>query len=355
MEQVLIAMKPPASLIQRAPPMTELEVISRASFKEVITSVELVDLNCDGQINPVISTISGDVIAYEVDKGADPELNEIARVSGLPPLAAFGVGDVIGNGTPDFVIGGLDNILRVLVYMDGEFSVKATTPLGSLPTAVTVLNVLSDDRSEVVVATTDKHLRCYGWYDVALDKLADKVLDKPVFSIQPLHARGIPFSRFVFGDDSGYLFTYQYADDRLHERAKIKAGGEVGLVASGDMTKDGNSEVVTVSDGRNLTLFGMVKGTMEKFDIVKAPKPVTSIRIGNFWENGSGQIVSSHTNSAITVLGFVGRRIVEGTSLKTSKKSTDSHLAIGDVNGDGHPELVQAVGTDVYLIDVLEE
>ena len=55
------------------------------------------------------------------------------------------------------------------------------------------------------------------------------------------------------------------------------------------------------------------------------------------------------------MLGFVGRRIVEGTSLKTSKKSTESHLAIGDIDGDDHPELVQAVGTDVYLIDVLED
>jgi hypothetical protein len=239
--------------------------------------------------------------------------------------------------------------------MDGALSVKATTPLGSLPTAVVVLNVLSDDRSEVIAATTDGRLRCYGWYDVVLDKLADKVLERPVFSIQPLNSKGLPYSRFVFGDDSGHLYVYQYADDRLHERAKISAGGEISLVASGDMTKDGNSEVITVSDGRNLTLFGIVKGAMEKHDSVKAPKPVTSIKIGNFWDNGNGQIISSHSNSTITVLGFVGRRIVEDTSIKTSRKSTDSHVAIGDIDGDSSPELVQAVGSDLYLIDVLDE
>ncbi|MFW9787598.1 MAG: hypothetical protein ACFFE2_02240 [Candidatus Thorarchaeota archaeon] len=335
--------------------MTNLEVISKLSFKEVITSVELVDLSGDGKTNPVISNLNGDVIVYQIEEGANPEANEIGRVSGLPPLAAMGIGDVIGNGKPDFVIGGLDNILRVLVHMDEELRVMATTPLGSLPTAVVVLNVLNDDRSEVIAATTDGNLRCYGWYDVALDKLAHKVLERPVFSIQPLHSKGLPYSRFVFGDDSGYLFVYQYADDRLHERAKISAGGEIGLVATGDMTQDGNSEVVTVSDGRNLTLFGIVKGAMERHDTVKAPKPVTSIRIGNFWDNGDGQIVSSHSNSTITVLGFVGRRIIEDSSLKTSRKSTDSHLAIGDIDGDSRPELVQAVGSDLYLIDVLEE
>jgi len=335
--------------------MTKLEVISKVSFKEVITSVELVDLSGDGKANPVVSTLNGDVIVYDIEEGANTEVCEIGRVSDLPPLAAMGIGDVIGNGKPDFVIGGLDNILRVLVHMDDEISVKATTPLGSLPTAVVVLNVLSDDRSEVVVATTDGNLRCYGWYDVALDKLAHKVLERPIFSIQPLHSKGLPYSRFVFGDDSGHLFVYQYADDRLHERVKISAGGEISLVASGDMTKDGNSEVITVSDGRNLSLFGIVKGTMEKHDSVKAPKPVTSIKIGNFWENGNGQIISSHSNSTITVLGFVGRRIVEDTSLKTSRKSTDSHVAIGDIDGDSRPELVQAAGSDLYLIDVVEE
>ncbi|MHA2396111.1 MAG: hypothetical protein ACXAC0_05355 [Candidatus Thorarchaeota archaeon] len=287
--------------------MTNLEVISKVSFKEVITSVELVDLSGDGRANPVVTTLGGDLIAYDIEGDSNPQATEIGRVSGLPPLAAIGVGDVIGNGKPDFVIGGLDNILRVLVHMDGELSVKATTPLGSLPTAVVVLNVLSDDRSEVVVATTDGNLRCYGWYDVALDKLAHHVLERPIFSIQPLHSKGLPYSRFVFGDDSGHLFVYQYADDRLHERherAKISAGGEVGLVATGDMTKDGNSEIITVSDGRNLNLFGIVKGALEKHDSVKAPKPVTSIKIGNFWDNGNGQIVSSHSNSTITVLGF---------------------------------------------------
>ncbi len=335
--------------------MTKLEVISKVSFKEVITSVEIVNFSKEKKANPVVSTLNGDVIVYEIEGDGSGQVNEIGRVSGLPPLAAMGIGDVIGNGTPDFIIGGLDNILRVLVYMDGELSVKATTPLGSLPSAVAALNVLSDDRSEVVVATTDGHLRCYGWYDVALDKLADKMLERPIFSIQPLHSRGLPYSRFVFGDDSGYLFVYQYADDRLHERAKISVGGEVSLVATGDMTQDGNSEVLTVTNGRNLSLFGIVKGTLEKYDSVKAPKAVTSIKIGKFWDNGNGQVISSHSNSTITVLGFAGNRLIEDTSIKTSRKSTESHIAIGDVDGNSRLELVQAVGSDLYLVEVLDE
>lgn len=335
--------------------MTELEVVAKVPFKEVITSVNLVDMSSDGKANLVISTLNGDVRVYDFLGDGSAEMDEISRVSDLPPLAAMGVGDVIGNGKPDFVFGGLDNILRVICYMDGKLSVKATTPLGSLPTAVGVMNVLDDDRAEVVVATTDGILRCYGWFDIALDKLAHQVLERPIFSMQPLTSKGLPYSRFVFGDDSGHLFVYQYADDRLHERAKISVSGEVSLVASGDMTNDGNSEIMTVSDGRKLTLFGIVKGAMERFDSVKAPKHVTSLMIGKYWNNGDGQILASHSNSNITVLSLVGNRIIENTSLKTKRKSVESHICLGDIDGDSKLEIVQAVGTDLYLIKVQED
>ncbi len=335
--------------------MTKLEVLAKVPFKEVITSVDLVDMTSDGKANPVVSTLNGDIRIYDYQDDGEHRLEQIGLVSDLPPLAAMGIGDVLGNGVPDFVVGGLDNNLRVIAYMEGKLDVKATTPLGSLPTAIGVLNVLSDDRAEVVVATSDGNLRCYGWYDIALDKLAHKVLERPIFSMQPLMSKGFPFSRFVFGDDSGYLYVYQYADDRLHERAKLSVGGEVTLVASGDMTRDGNSEVMTVSEGRKLTLFGIVKGAMERFDSVKAPKHVTSLKIGKFWKNGNGQIVASHANSTITVLSLVGNRIIEDTSLKTKGKSVESHISLGDIVGDSNFEIVQTVGTDLFMIKVAEE
>ncbi|MFW9925793.1 MAG: hypothetical protein ACFFDM_03385 [Candidatus Thorarchaeota archaeon] len=335
--------------------MTKLEVLAKVPFKEVITSIDLVDMTSDGKANPVISTLNGDVRIYDYRDNEKTKLVQIGLVSDLPPHAAIGIGDVIGNGVPDFVVGGLDNNLRVISYMDGKLEVKATTPLGSLPTAIGVVNVLSDDRAEVVVATTDGNLRCYGWYDIALDKLAHKVLERPIFSMQPLMSKGLPYSRFVFGDDSGQLFVYQYADDRLHERARISVGGEITLVASGDMTQDGNSEVMTVSEGRKLTLFGINKGALERIDSVKAPKNVTSIRIGKFWNNGNGQIIASHANSTITVLSLVGNRIIEDTSLKTKGKSVESHISLGDVVGDSNHEIIQTVGTDLYLIKVLVE
>lgn len=337
--------------------MPSLDIFSKTAFKEVITSVELVDLNNDGKANIILTTLNGDVRVYDFHRDEKKPLDELCRIGDLPPLAAIGVGDVTGDGVPDFVMGGLDNTMRVLVYLDGTISVKASTPLGSLPTAVAVLNVLNDERAEVIVSTNDGSLRCYGWYDVALDKLAHQVLDRPVFSIWPLMTRGMPYSRFVFGDDSGYFFVYQYADDRLHERGKISVGGEIGLISTGDVTEDHNSEVMTVSDNRTLSLYGFVKGSIEKIDSIRAPNAVNAIRMGLFWdlEPARGQILVSHANSNIAMLSVVGRRLTEEASIKTAKKSTESSISVGDVDGDSRNEIVQAVGNNLYIIDFKDD
>jgi len=337
--------------------MPEFNIISKVTFKEVITSVEIAKLAKDQTASLIITTLNGDVRVYDFTREEKNPLTERCRIGDLPPLAAIGVGDVTGDGLLDFVMAGLDNVMRVLVYMDDEISVKATTPLGSLPTAITVLNVLDDERSEVIVSTNDGSLRCYGWYDVALDKLAHKVLERPIFSLQPLQTVGMPYSRFIFGDDSGYLFVYQYADDRLHERAKISVGGEVSLVATGDITDDKNSEILAISNGRSLNLFSVSKGSLEKIDAIKAPNPVSAVRMGQFWvlDPTRGQIVVSHANSSIALLTVVGRRIIEDAVIKTEKKSTESLIAIGDIDGDSRDEIVQAVGNNLHILDFKED
>ncbi|TFG33692.1 hypothetical protein EU527_07345 [Candidatus Thorarchaeota archaeon] len=337
--------------------MPEFNVVSKVNFKEVITSVETVDLSGEGKASLIITTLNGDVRVYDFDREEKEPLNERCSIGNLPPLAAIGVGDVTGDGVLDFVMAGLDNVMRVLVYMDNTISVKATTPLGSLPTAIAVLNVLDDESAEVMVSTNDGSLRCYGWYDVALDKLAHKVLERPIFSLQPLKTVGMPYSRFVFGDDSGYLFVYQYADDRLHERGKISIGGEISLVATGDITEDKNSEILTVSNERGLNLHGVVKGSLERIDSIKAPNSVSAIRMGQFWNlsPARGQILVSHANSSIALLTVVGRRIIEEAVIKTEKKSTESLISIGDIDGDSRNEIVQAVGNNLYILDFINE
>ncbi len=331
--------------------MTQLQVVAEDSLTDVVASVGLADLTNDGKDNIVVATMNGEVILLACESG--PELVEVARVSEFPPVSAMDTGDVIGSGSNQIVVGCQDNALRILGYKDGAITTHGELPLGTLPTAVCVVNVSGSPAAEVIVATDDHALRCYSWFDIALDKLAHKVVDRPVFSMQALYADSIPYGRVVFGDDSEHVYVFQYADDRLHEVARAKVKGEVQHVATGRLSGGHTDDVLVVSDGRNLSYWRFRHSELERLDSVRAPSAITSLAVGPFVA-GSGpemQILASHDNSLLALLASVSNRIVELTSIKTAKKSVESLVATGDITGTGVTHIVQAVGRNIYLLE----
>ncbi len=332
--------------------MTELTVTAEISLEDAIASLRLADLTGDGRANIVLTTMSGSLVVYDYD--GDARITRVAESGDLPPVAAMDYGDVLGTGENELVIGCIDNLLRIVKIVDGAMEIKGTTPLGTLPTAICVVNVVDDSSAEVVVATEDRALRCYGWFDVALDKLAHKVVDRPVFSIHKLQAEGVPYSRIIFGDDSEHIYLYQYADDRLHERARAKVRGEVQHVATGNLTESRTNDIIVCSDANILSLWRVEHSELERVDSVRAPSSITSICVGAFMEaeESQEQIVTSHANSAIALLTLTANRLVEVASTKTAEKSLESLVASGDLRGDGTVNIVQAVGKRLLILDL---
>ncbi|UCE11357.1 MAG: hypothetical protein JSW61_05335 [Candidatus Thorarchaeota archaeon] len=337
--------------------MHDLEVTSEIALKEAIMSIEISSLSDDDNEKLVLTTINGDVRVYDYVSGDKNPLQEVCVTSGFPPVSTLALGDVTGNGVTDFILGCMDNTMRTVVLSEGELEEISSTPLGGLPTAICALNVLDDDAAEVVVASNDGALRCYQWFDVVLDKLAHKVLEHPVFSIRPLSTRGVSYSRFVFGDESGNLYVYQYADDRLHERTRVKLQGDVNLVATGNILDDRNDEILTVSDGRRLTLLTLDQGGISVLDRIRAPSPITSVRLGVLQsdESSEGLIISCQGNSKVTIFSFEENQMKEQASIKTAKKSVEAQIAMGDLSGDGSAEIVQAVRNSIYVMSLVEE
>ena len=330
----------------------KLNVVSEHSFKEGITSLELADLTKDGKAELVLATMEGDLRILRI--GA--ELEEIAKVSCNAPVATLGLGDLVGDDLPELVVGSMDNKLSVIAFEEGALQIKDSTPLGTLPTAVMATNVLGNTSAEVIIATNDSALRCYGWFDGFLDKLAHKVLDRPTFSMKPIRTKGVPYNRFIFGDDSEHLYIYQYQDDRLHERAKTKISGEVQLVAAGKITKGYTDQVVTVSDAKKISLWSLEQGGFELISSAKASDAVTSLCLGKFYKSDSkGQILASQGDSSIRILDFDGEKISQVCTMKTAKKSVESKITYGDINGNGAVELIQAVGNTIYVIEIVKE
>jgi hypothetical protein len=331
----------------------KLNVVSEYSFKDGITSLELADLTKDGMTELILATMDGDVRIFRIGT----ELEEIAKVSCEAPVATLGLGDLVGNNIPELVVGSMNNKLLVIAFEDGNLNVKDSTPLGTLPTAVMVTNVLGDTSSEVIIATNDSALRCYGWFEGFLDKLAHKVLERPTFSMRPIRTKGVPYNRFIFGDDSEHLYIYQYQDDRLHERAKTKINGEVQLVASGKITKGYTDQVVSITDAKKISLWNVEQTGFELLASAKASDAVTSLCVGKFYKSDTskGQIIASQGDSSIRILDYDGENIEQVCTVKTARKSVESKVTFGDINGDGAIEVVQAVSNTIHIIDILNE
>ncbi len=337
--------------------MPSMNLITSHSLKEMVTNLEVMDVTGDGKDNIVLATVSGSLRVYDY-VGGNNVVKELFRMTDLVPISSFGIGDVTGNGTPDFVVGGLDNTLRVVSIGKKSLEVKSNAMLGNLPISLVVANVLNDGKEEVVVATNDNALRCYGWYDTFLDKLAHKVVKRPVFSMKPLRSEGTSYTRFVFGDDSETLYIYQYADDRLHEIANAKVSGEVNLVATGRVTGRRSDDVVIASSEKTITLFEVEQKSVSTRARIRAPGSISSMKVGEMLIDGArsqGQVLVSLANSKLSMLSVEGREFFEDASIKTASKSADSLVAYGDLSGDGNKEIVQAVGNKLFFVAIESE
>lgn len=334
--------------------MMKLNVDMAIPLKEAVTSIDAFDIDGDGADEIILTTIGGDIRVLAQDDNSETGVREITRLEGLPPVALAGRGCVLEAGKTDFILAGLDNSLYVISYREGRLSPEGAFPLGILPTALCVTNVMGDGRDEVIVATNDKALRCYGWYDEGLDKLAHKVVDYPVFSIYPFKSKSVPYSRFVLGDESKNLYVYQYADDRLHEASKISTKGAITLVTCGIVTAGRVDEVLGISDGVYMTLYNSDQGSLHVIDNLRAPGRITSARIGRVTDKSQspGQIVLSQGNSNIGVISLDGKRLNPTANLRTCNKTAESHIALGCPQGDNLDRILQAVGPTIYVVSV---
>ncbi len=336
------------------PIMVRLSIESVISFKEAITALEILSASPKRRDYVVFTTVNGDVRVLSIDPSSPDGMNEIAHLDGLPPACLLSVGHIAGIESQDIVYGALDNTLRLITLSKDELVLKTTCPLGSLPTAVCVANLLDDPKDEVVVATNDKSLRCYGWFDNDLDKLAHKMLEHPISSIRPVGAEGSTYSRVVFGDESGHLFIYQYADDRFHERLRLDIKGAVTVVERGRVTGGKVDDILAVTDEKNINLLGLGRTDIKLYDSLRASSQITGMRVGRIYDTDSPQpqILVCHSNSNIGVMNVDGRRLVPVTSIKTEKRAGGALAVLGDVYGDGTMHIVQAVGSALYLVSV---
>ena len=136
-----------------------------------------------------------------------------------------------------------------------------------------------------------------------------------------------------------------------------------GNIAAGDINNDGKTDlVVACSQTRSLTLFkGRGNG---QFDVTAGsplllPYPPHEIVIGDMNNDGhTDLIIGSHDSYGIMILPGDGKGnfTVSPDSSVTMKEGNHPHthgLGIGDLNGDGYPDIVTANSSDNDIAVVL--
>jgi hypothetical protein len=215
------------------------------------------------------------------------------------------VGDLNGDGKPDIVTANAsaDSVSVLLGNGDGTFQAKQDYPTGFGSLSVAVADVNGDGKLDLVVGN-----------------------DNGVASV-------------LLGNGDG---TFQAEKEYV-------AGG--GRAAVGDVNGDGRPDIVTTGRGGVSVLLGNGDGTFQaKHDYATGGANPISVAIGDVNGDGEPDIVTATWNSYLYYgAGLVSVLLGNGDGTFQSPRDyvtgpQPESVVIGDLNGDGRPDIVTANG-----------
>jgi hypothetical protein len=277
-------------------------------------AVAVADLNGDGRPNLIVANYDDNTVSVLLGNDDGTFQPQHTFMVGSHPVAVA-VADVNGDGNPDLVVTNAgDNTVTVLLGNgQGSFGQQQTFPAGTNPDSVAVADVNSDGKPDLIVA--------------------DKV-DGMVSVLANQSTQGASVLTFA-------------------PRQTFTVGANPVSVAVADLTGDGQPDLIVANQGdnatpgsvsvlRNSSGSGMLSfATQQTFTVGLSP---TSVAVADV--NGDGNldlIVANQDDSTVSVLLGNGSGS-SGVSFQPQRSFATgvfpAAVAVGDVNGDGKPDLV---------------
>jgi hypothetical protein len=334
-------------------------------------SVAIGDLNGDGKLDLVTASLDSNKVTVLVGNGHGSFQRSADFPTGSEPFCVA-IGDLDGDGKPDLVTanaGGNSPVSVLLAIGNGAFAPAAPYGTGEAY-SVAIGDVDGDLRPDLVTANAPLN---------TVSVLQGN--GKGVFSTLATYATGaVPFS-VAIGDFNGdtrpdlVTANYSYYSYTATVTVLLGSGGgffedrkDYGMettpisVAIGDMNGDGKLDLVTADPGYSYpflnssvsVLLGIGDGrfpTREDYGTGDSP---WSVAIGDLNGDGKLDLVtanSSYGSDSVSVLLGHGNGTFDGQMGYHTGTSPRS-VAIGDLNGDGKPDLVVA-GTGSDSVSVL--
>lgn len=279
------------------------------------------DVNGDGRPDLVVANAQDQTVSVRLADPARPGFFQPAIVLATPgrtPLDVA-VGDLDGDGKADIVVAasGANNVMVFLQgSTPGTFLAPVMFPVGGDPQAVTVADLDGDGKLDIAVATTANTVSVLRQIQFSPTLIAQSAVDYPT-GVQPVAIKAADIN----GDGKLDLLTANYG-------ASLTPG----------------------TQGLSVLIQGATPGTFLPPVHYTTGYRSTALAVGDL--NGDGKLDVAVANSGLpgdpgSVSVFLQDPATAGALLApTNYRGAwgPMGVAIGDMNGDGRPDLVLADG-----------
>jgi hypothetical protein len=276
-------------------------------------SLAVADFNHDGKLDVVVANYDSNNVSVLLGNGDGTLSAQTNYAVGIQPFAVA-VGD-LGNGSPDIAVGNSNgsNISVLVNKGDGTFNAAVNYPVHAAPFGLAIADINKDGKNDVIVGATTG-----SFADI------DLLLGNGDGTLQSANAVGSlpPYLHEIvvadFNNDgnldvaantfnvNGYVSVALGNGDGTFQSAVSIASPLSYAMATGDLNGDGKIDIVLEDYTNNIS-----DPSYNKFSIYRGQGDGTFTHVADYM-----------TSSATYNIAPEG-------------------IAIGDLNGDGHPDIVQ--------------
>jgi hypothetical protein len=315
-------------------------------------SVALGDLNQDGKLDLVVAMSSGLSVLLGNGDGTLGAGTNYATGGG----GSVAVADVNGDGKPDLVAVSYSDVVSVLLGNgDGTFGASADFATGRTPFYVAVADLNGDGVPDLVTANHDGHgvSVLLGNGDGTFAVRTDYPTGTYPLSVAIRDLNGDGEPDLVIANQyssAGYQSTVTsvllgHGDGTFGASTDYETGVWTNFAAIEDLDGDGKPDVAVAGMAGVSVIRGVGDGTFEVNKDFKVGSEPTSVAIGDLNGDGRPDLVISDNDSGngstVSVLLGVGDGDF-GAKTDFATGSGPWSAAIGELNGDGKPDLVTA-------------
>jgi hypothetical protein len=327
-----------------------------------LTSITAGDIDCDGHLDVIVSSQQGVFFLHGKGDGSFANAVQVAGPGDLIGGAPVAIGDIDGDGNPDFAVGG--NTTRVY-FGDGtgkfEGPILVPGPGGPfLGQSIAIADLDGDGRPDLITLAEEEGIVSVHWnagnrtfeprMDLALAPPNPSFVAATAGNIAVGDLNGDGLGDFVVETNEGGFDVLLQTDPRSFARSTVADPIFVygsAAIALGDLDGDGIPDVATGNGGLWVEVFhGDGAGGFTPAGQYSTMGP-SAMAISDVTGDGRPDLVVLG-QGGLQVLGATPAGVLD--QVATMKSSDCDQSALVDLNRDGHADIVCASGT-VFLGD----